>query len=228
MVQMSCSISEFGNDHSTHIVCCVDPLSQFRLASTMETPDSFTDATFGMEIMRDPVSTPEGHTFERGDIEEWIRVNGSCPLTRNPLSTSDLVPNRSLRYVKVLQRVTVFYWKGRNSRLYYVLTCPQEFVPNYAYAHLLYINWAGYFFESLDSTHTMHIGTLSLNSSWQTVVLKLSLRGYKPPAKSCNAKSIMACLSQRTRFSGTLTLLIGQSCSTQSQPAMARFMIART
>ena len=63
----------------------------------MEIPSTFLDATFTMEVMRDPVSTPHGHTFERESISEWIRVKGTCPWTRAPLTLDDLTPNRALR-----------------------------------------------------------------------------------------------------------------------------------
>ena len=63
----------------------------------MEIPPSFVDSVFSMEVMRDPVITRQGQTFEREDITEWIRVKGTCPMTREPLSTADLTPNFALR-----------------------------------------------------------------------------------------------------------------------------------
>lgn len=49
------------------------------------------------EIMKDPVMDPEGNTYERTAIEEWIRRERKSPITRSPLQISDLVPNRALR-----------------------------------------------------------------------------------------------------------------------------------
>ena len=46
----------------------------------MEIPSNFLDNLFSMELMQDPVSTPDGHTFERADIEQWIRVSGTNPV----------------------------------------------------------------------------------------------------------------------------------------------------
>ena len=63
----------------------------------MEIPFSFVDHVFSMEVMRDPVSTPDGHTFEREDIVQWIRVSRTHPVTRAPLALSDLTPNRALK-----------------------------------------------------------------------------------------------------------------------------------
>ena len=63
----------------------------------MEVPSHFLDHTFSMEVMHDPVSTPDGHTFERSDIQQWIRVRGTNPVTRAPLTLDQLTPNRALR-----------------------------------------------------------------------------------------------------------------------------------
>jgi hypothetical protein len=52
----------------------------------MEIPPSFVDHVFSMEVMRDPVSTPGGHTFEREDITQWILVSRTHPVTRAPLA----------------------------------------------------------------------------------------------------------------------------------------------
>ena len=63
----------------------------------MEIPSSFVDHVFSMEVMREPVSTPDGHTFEREDIVQWIRVSRTNPVTRAPLALTDLTPNRALK-----------------------------------------------------------------------------------------------------------------------------------
>jgi len=47
--------------------------------------------------MEDPVVDPEGNTYERRAIEEWLSRNSTSPVTRSPLSVTDLVPNRALR-----------------------------------------------------------------------------------------------------------------------------------
>ena len=46
----------------------------------------------GGDIMRDPVSTPNGHIFERSNIEEEIKRRGKCPLTGKELKIEDLRP----------------------------------------------------------------------------------------------------------------------------------------
>jgi len=51
-----------------------------------------------LELMEDPVMTREGKNFEREAIVEWLnRGNVTCPLTRQPLTFSKLIPNASLR-----------------------------------------------------------------------------------------------------------------------------------
>lgn len=62
-----------------------------------EIPESFF-CPMTLEIMEDPVMTRLGSNFERKAIIEWInRGNITCPLTRQPLSYSKLIPNSALR-----------------------------------------------------------------------------------------------------------------------------------
>eukprot|EP01125_Pyxidicula_operculata_P002073 TRINITY_DN12025_c0_g1_i1.p1 TRINITY_DN12025_c0_g1~~TRINITY_DN12025_c0_g1_i1.p1 ORF type:complete len:813 (-),score=221.78 TRINITY_DN12025_c0_g1_i1:118-2556(-) len=48
-------------------------------------------------LMVDPVMDPEGNTYERNAIEEWLTKNKVSPITRTPLQQSDLIPNRALK-----------------------------------------------------------------------------------------------------------------------------------
>lgn len=50
-----------------------------------------------LEVMRYPLMTRAGHSFERTAILSWLRRNDSHPLTREPLSPRDLVMNRALQ-----------------------------------------------------------------------------------------------------------------------------------
>ncbi len=47
-------------------------------------------------IMRDPVSTADGHTYDRREIEAWLARDGDAtsPATGLPLPHKGLVPNR--------------------------------------------------------------------------------------------------------------------------------------
>ena len=67
-----------------------------------------TDVEFGVhpelfyclitqELMTDPVVDPEGNSYERSAIEEWLARNPSSPVTRSPLVTGQLAPNRGLK-----------------------------------------------------------------------------------------------------------------------------------
>jgi hypothetical protein len=47
--------------------------------------------------MSDPVSTADGHTFERAAIERWLRTSQLSPLTGLGLPNKTLTPNHGLR-----------------------------------------------------------------------------------------------------------------------------------
>jgi len=49
------------------------------------------------ELMVDPVIDPDGNSYEKHAIEEWVRQNGTSPITRMALSITDLRPNRALK-----------------------------------------------------------------------------------------------------------------------------------
>ncbi|WVZ19296.1 hypothetical protein V8G54_006618 [Vigna mungo] len=63
------------------------------------------------EIMVDPVETSSGKTFERSEIEKWFAEgNNLCPLTRLPLDTRILRPNKTLK-------MSIQEWKDRNTMI---------------------------------------------------------------------------------------------------------------
>ena len=47
--------------------------------------------------MVDPVSTVDGHSYERGAIERWFQRRGTSPRTGALLGSKALVPNFALR-----------------------------------------------------------------------------------------------------------------------------------
>ena len=59
--------------------------------------------------MNDPVSEPEGHTYERSAITKWLSKNNTSPMTRNGLNINLLKPNISLK--KVLIQLKINYHK---------------------------------------------------------------------------------------------------------------------
>jgi U-box domain len=53
-----------------------------------------------------------GHSFERSAIIQWLaKGNTSCPITRKPMSLSDLISNRALEE-------EIFRWKFINAAEY--------------------------------------------------------------------------------------------------------------
>ena len=50
------------------------------MLKTYECPISF-------EILRDPVTAEDGHTYERKEIEDWLKHNKVSPMTRAPIGT---------------------------------------------------------------------------------------------------------------------------------------------
>ena len=73
----------------------------------IDIPESFI-CPLTLEIYRDPLMSRCGKNFERKAIVEWLdRGNDTCPLTRQPLSLSLLVPNAKLR-------IEVDGWKRRH------------------------------------------------------------------------------------------------------------------
>lgn len=48
------------------------------------------------QTMSDPVIDNDGHTYEREAIEQWVRIHGTSPITRRPMSVDELRPNRAV------------------------------------------------------------------------------------------------------------------------------------
>jgi hypothetical protein len=63
----------------------------------LEIPDEFI-CPLTLELMRDPVMSRYGNSYERSAILKWVALgNCHCPLTRQPLHLSDIVTNHYLR-----------------------------------------------------------------------------------------------------------------------------------
>jgi hypothetical protein len=58
----------------------------------LEIPAEFRCSITGL-IMVDPVSTSDGHVYERESIEEWLKDHNTSPLTGKNLEHKKLVPN---------------------------------------------------------------------------------------------------------------------------------------
>ena len=61
-----------------------------------EAPE-FLTCPLSFEVMRDPVFTADGHTFERHVIEEWLRDHDTNPMTGKSMPSKALVPNFAIR-----------------------------------------------------------------------------------------------------------------------------------
>ena len=52
-----------------------------------------------LELMKDPVSAMDGHTYERSAISKWLKTKGTSPKTNEPLLSKELVPNHALKSI---------------------------------------------------------------------------------------------------------------------------------
>jgi hypothetical protein len=48
------------------------------------------------ETMTDPVIDNDGNTYERSAIQEWLKNNGTSPITRRRMNPSELRSNRAV------------------------------------------------------------------------------------------------------------------------------------
>ena len=62
-----------------------------------ETIPQYCYCTITGKLMVDPVVTPNGDSYERAAIEEWLTKKGTCPITRTPIAISSLISNRALK-----------------------------------------------------------------------------------------------------------------------------------
>ncbi|KAF7818859.1 E3 ubiquitin-protein ligase PUB23-like [Senna tora] len=64
----------------------------------IEVPPFFL-CPISLEIMKDPITVSTGITYDRHSIERWLfsANNTTCPVTKQPLSLSQLTPNHTLR-----------------------------------------------------------------------------------------------------------------------------------
>lgn len=83
---------------------CVNIVNRVRNARALPyVPDHFL-CKISLDLMVDPVVAPSGYTYERANIEEWIRMNPCDPMTRENLNQEQLYPNRSLREALIYYR----------------------------------------------------------------------------------------------------------------------------
>ncbi|CAJ1399357.1 unnamed protein product [Effrenium voratum] len=74
--------------------CLETPMEAAPQAS--EVPNEFL-CPISQQVMEDPVITADGHTYDRAQIERWLRDQATSPITGEQLQHKNLVPNHSLR-----------------------------------------------------------------------------------------------------------------------------------
>lgn len=70
-------------------------MSQMNNIINTPTDEMYCPITY--QLMRDPVMDPEGYTYEKDAIVNWLRSKSESPFTRNPLHIDQLIPNRALK-----------------------------------------------------------------------------------------------------------------------------------
>jgi len=85
----------------------IRPPEPLVMAAAPPTPAAFR-CPISLEEMRSPVSLPTGATYDRASIQRWLDSgHRTCPATRLPLASTDLVPNLLLRRLIHLHAATL-------------------------------------------------------------------------------------------------------------------------
>ena len=67
------------------------------IASAMATPRAFI-CPITFEIMNQPAVAADGNSYERADMQQWLRTRNTSPLTNMVLHSNELFPNTALRH----------------------------------------------------------------------------------------------------------------------------------
>ena len=78
-----------------------------RRPAAKDTPSQFLCPITG-EVMRDPVTTADGHAFERGAIERWLLTSEISPMTGIALPHKQLAPAIALRQLIGMHMATTW------------------------------------------------------------------------------------------------------------------------
>ncbi|CAF0975794.1 unnamed protein product [Adineta ricciae] len=60
-----------------------------------------------LDVCRDPVLAADGHIYERSAIVQWIKQQGTSPLTRKPLTLDDLHSETSLKQQNLFEKSNI-------------------------------------------------------------------------------------------------------------------------
>ncbi|KAK9946928.1 hypothetical protein M0R45_012367 [Rubus argutus] len=100
------------NEHYEGGQSCVSLPSSERMTTKSRPPKDFVCPITG-QIFSDPVTLETGQTYERKAIQEWLkRGNTTCPITRQPISTTAQLPKTNY----VLKRL-ITSWKEQHPEL---------------------------------------------------------------------------------------------------------------
>ena len=75
---------------------------------SMEEIEALFSCPLSLDTLVDPVMDKCGHTFERTQIEDWLKKNNTCPLSRERINIEDLDPN-----LVVKQAIGILKHRGR-------------------------------------------------------------------------------------------------------------------
>jgi hypothetical protein len=68
------------------------------------------------ELMLQPVCCVEGHSWCQSCIQEWLDLNETCPVDRQPLVSSTLARNRPLETV-IIHHIYIFIYECINANI---------------------------------------------------------------------------------------------------------------
>ena len=92
LVAFSVQTSECEDDAPAHVLSRWVALN--KLSNDME---ALFVCPITMNVMKDPVVAPDGHSYERAAIVSWLEIHGTSPMTRQPMSVNSLVRNLNLK-----------------------------------------------------------------------------------------------------------------------------------
>lgn len=78
----------------------IEKFYQEQKNTTTDEPQSTLDSficPITQEIMTDPVITPDGISYEKEAIKNWLQKNKYDPITKNPLNNDSLIQNYALK-----------------------------------------------------------------------------------------------------------------------------------
>lgn len=75
---------------------CANIVNRVRNARALPYAPDHLLCRISLDLMQNPVVTPSGYTYDRVNIEQWVEEHASDPMTRQPLTSDQLYPNRAI------------------------------------------------------------------------------------------------------------------------------------